>query len=127
MRSGWPEASLKSRRVNAMGGGNIVSLRLHHEHCTEVIESVGKMGLAAEKVANTAVQSLRRYQKAAVPIGEHLADQLLLPMTIGDGGMFRTLRPSRHALTNRDVIHLFTERRFKFVELAKDRWEIRQM
>ncbi|MCP4041055.1 MAG: RNA 3'-phosphate cyclase, partial [Gammaproteobacteria bacterium] len=42
MRSGWPEASLKSRRVNAMGGGNIVSLRLHHEHCTEVIESVGK-------------------------------------------------------------------------------------
>lgn len=124
-RCSWPEASLKMQRVDAMGGGNIVSLRLHYERCSEVIESVGRVGVSAEKVANSAVKSLHRYLAAAVPVGEHLADQLLVPMAIGEGGLFRTVRPSRHTLTNRDVIHHFTDKYFKFTELAKDRWEIR--
>jgi len=122
----WPEASLKRRSVRAMGSGNILSLRLHYEACSEVIESVGKVGLSAEKVANSAVKLLRRFLRAEVPVGEHLADQLLLPMVIGGGGVFRTVRPSQHTMTNRDVIHRFTDKRFKFTELAMDRWEIRQ-
>ncbi len=120
----WPEETLRTERVESMGGGNIVSMRLHHEHCSEVVEQVGKVGLSAERVARRAVQGMRRYQAAAVPVGEHLADQLMLPMALGEGGSFRTLKPSLHTQTNRDVIHLFTERRFRFDQLAKDAWEI---
>ena len=121
----WPDDVLKVERVESMGSGNIVSMRLFYEACTEVVECVGKVGVSEEKVARRAVQAIRRFQAAGVPVGEHLADQLMLPMAIGDGGVFRTLKPSMHAQTNRDVIHLFTDKRFVFEELAKDRWEIR--
>jgi RNA 3'-terminal phosphate cyclase (ATP) len=121
----WPQKVLRTERVECVGSGNIVSMRLHHTHCSEVVESVGQKGVSAEKVAKRAVQAVRRYQSANVPVGEHLADQLLLPIALGEGGVFRTLKPSRHTYTNRDVIALFTERRITFDELDKDRWEIR--
>jgi RNA 3'-terminal phosphate cyclase (ATP) len=41
------------------------------------------------------------------PVGEHLADQLLLPLALSAGGEFRTGRPSQHTLTNRDIIERF--------------------
>ena len=121
----WSDEVLKAERVESMGSGNIVSMRMFYEACAEVVEYVGKVGVSAEKVARRAVQAIRRYQAAGVPVGEHLADQLMLPMAIGDGGVFRTLKPSMHTQTNRNVIHLFTDKQFVFEELAKDQWEIR--
>lgn len=123
-RCGWPAEVMRAERVECLGGGNIVSLRLFHDHCSEVIEHVGKVGLSAERVARNAIKDLHRFQQNEAAVGEHLADQLLVPMAIGEGGVFRTLRPSRHCRTNRDVIHLFTDKRFKFKELARDLWEI---
>lgn len=38
---------------------------------------------------------------------EHLADQLLLPMSVGGGGTFTTLTPSLHTRTNAEVIRMF--------------------
>ncbi len=120
----WSEDTLRAERVECMGSGNIVSMRLHHEHCSEVIESVGRIGVSAERVARMAIRDMRRYQTTSAPVGEHLADQLMLPLAIGKGGVFRTLNPSLHAQTNRDVIHLFTPKRFRFRQLARDYWEI---
>lgn len=120
----WPIESLKATTVDAIGGGNIVSMRLRYQHCTEVVEYAGKVGVAAEAIAQYAIKDIRRYLAAAVPVGEHLADQLLLPMALSEGGVFRTQKPSLHTQTNRDVIHLFTQQRFQFIELAKDCWEI---
>jgi len=40
-------------------------------------------------------------------VGEHLADQLLLPLVLGAGGQFKTLSPSLHFLTNIQVIEQF--------------------
>jgi len=124
-RCGWPREEMRAESAECLGSGNIVSLRLHYQHCSEVVEHVGKVGISAERVARSAVNDMRRYQANSAVVGEHLADQLLLPMAIGEGGVFRTLRPSLHAKTNRDVIHLFTDKRFMFEELAKDLWEIR--
>ena len=123
-RCDWARDEMRSENVKCFGSGNIVSLRLHYEHCSEVIEHVGNVGVSAERVARSAANDLRRYQASEAVVGEHLADQLLLPMAIGEGGVFRTLKPSLHSKTNRDVIHLFTDKRFKFKELAKDLWEI---
>ena len=124
-RCGWAREEMRAENVECLGSGNIVSLRLYYQHCSEVIEHVGKIGVTAERVARNAVNDMRRYQAKEAVVGEHLADQLLLPMAVGEGGVFRTLKPSLHAKTNRDVIHLFTGKRFVFEELDKDFWEIR--
>ena len=120
----WSDDSLRADNVVALGGGNIVSLRLHHQSCSEVVEHVGRVGVSAERIARAAVKELRRYQACAAVVGEHLADQLMLPMVIGAGGVYRTLAPSQHSKTNRDVIHRFTDKRIRFEQLEKDLWEI---
>ena len=47
------------------------------------------------------------YLAASAPVGEHLADQLLLPMAVAAGGRFLTGKPSLHTLTNIGVIQRF--------------------
>ncbi len=120
----WNENQLISERVDSVSSGNFLSLRLHYQHHTELIEQVGKVGLSAEKVARKAVDELRRYQLSGAVVGEHLADQLLLPMALARGGRFTTCRPSLHSETNRAVIEAFTDQRFQFTQLDKDCWEI---
>lgn len=122
---GWSRSQVQDQKVKCLGSGNILSLRMHYQNCVGVIESVGQVGVSAERVARNAIQYLQRFQSSGAVVGEHLADQLLLPMAIGDGGVFRTLKPSRHSTTNRKIIHLFTDRRFEFEQLARDFWEIR--
>jgi RNA 3'-terminal phosphate cyclase (ATP) len=45
-----------------------------------------------------------RYLRSSAPLGSHLADQLLLPMALGAGGIFRTMTTTTHTRTNIDVI-----------------------
>ncbi|MCK5809510.1 MAG: RNA 3'-terminal phosphate cyclase [Cocleimonas sp.] len=120
----WPKDAFKSEWVEAIGAGNIVSLRLFYQNCSEVIESIGRRGLRAEKVSMIAINLLQQYLSAKAPIGEYLADQLLLPMVIGHGGVFRTSNPSLHTLTNKKVIESFTDQIFLFNKIEKGIWEI---
>jgi RNA 3'-terminal phosphate cyclase (ATP) len=121
---GWPQEVLRVEQVKCHGSGNTLSLRLHYEHCAEVVESIGQVGVPAEKVARQAVKAMQRFLAAKVPVGEHLADQLLLPMALGEGGVFHTQAPSRHARTNRDVIKRFSGKHIAFREVDEDRWVI---
>ena len=77
------------------------------EQVTEVFCAFGERGVRAEMVAEKAVAEARRYLDAGVPVGEHLADQLLVPMALAGGGAFKTLPLSGHARTNIDVIETF--------------------
>jgi RNA 3'-terminal phosphate cyclase (ATP) len=47
------------------------------------------------------------YLAADVPVGEHLADQLLIPLALAGGGSFRTLPLSSHGRTNAVIIARF--------------------
>lgn len=64
------------------GPGNVVLLEIESEQLTEVISEFGERGLLAEAVADRAVKHACRYLAMGVAVGEHLADQLLLPMAI---------------------------------------------
>jgi RNA 3'-terminal phosphate cyclase (ATP) len=44
-----------------------------------------------------------------MPVGIHLADQLLVPMALAGGGTFRSLKPTAHTVTNADVIRRFLD------------------
>lgn len=99
-----------------MGPGNALCVYADSEHVTEVVTAFGKRGKAAESVAKEAVREMKDYLKAEAPVGEHLADQLLLPMALGAGGSFRTLQPSLHTTTNVAVIRRFMEGRIEVRE-----------
>ncbi len=124
-RCGWSEDEMRAQYVHSLGSGNHVSLRLHFENCAEVIEEVGRIGVSAERVARKIVKALRRFTASDAVVGEYLADQLLLPMIIGQGGTFRTFELSRHFRTNRDVIQRFTHKRIRLEEVHKGLWDVR--
>ncbi len=89
------------------GPANALVLTAAFEHVTEVVVGLGEHGVSAEIVAKTAADELRAYLAHGAPVGEHLADQLLLPLVLAGGGSFVTGRPSLHLETNAAVIHAF--------------------
>ncbi|HYH45275.1 MAG TPA: RNA 3'-terminal phosphate cyclase [Thermoanaerobaculia bacterium] len=102
--TGWDEACFEIRRVDSPGPGNAVLLELESDALTEVFTAVGQVGIPAEAVAERAVREMRAYLAAGVPVGEHLADQLLLPLALAGGGSFATFPLSLHATTQIDLL-----------------------
>jgi RNA 3'-terminal phosphate cyclase (ATP) len=103
----WERDWLKVEEASAHGPGNVLFIEIESDHVTEVFTSFGERGLRAEAVAERAVTEVRRYLAAGVAAGEHLADQLLLPLALTNGGVFTTLPLSRHARTNIETIGKF--------------------
>jgi RNA 3'-terminal phosphate cyclase (ATP) len=91
----------------ATGPGNAVVVEVESEALTEVFTAFGQRGVRAERVAENAAGDAKRYLDAGAPVGEHLADQLLLPLALAGGGSFRTLPLSSHAATNLEVLRMF--------------------
>jgi len=109
---------------SAPGPGNAVSLFVMAEHVTEVFTAIGRRGLPAEKVAGQVVDAAQEYLSADVPVGRHLADQLLLPLALAGAGRFVTLPPSRHTTTNITVIRRFLDIDIRCQERADGCWTI---
>lgn len=107
---GWEDAA--ARPVESAGPGNVVMLHVEAEHASELVTAFGAKGVPAERVAERAVAEMERYLAADVPVGEHLADQLLVPLALAGRGGFRTLRLSSHALTNASLIERFLPVKF---------------
>ena len=89
------------------GPGNALLITLEHEHTTEVFSAIGEKMVRAEQVAKKVVGEVREFIGSGAAVGEHLADQLLLPMALAGGGSFTTSSVSQHTLTNAEVIARF--------------------
>ena len=57
-------------------------IELHFQRVTEVFTGFGQRGVRAENVAQQAWEAADRYLQSDVPVGQYLADQLLLPLGI---------------------------------------------
>lgn len=124
-RLGWREAEGRAvEQPRDWGPGNVTLITIESEQVTEVVSAYGERGVRAEQVAETAADEARRYLDAGVPVGEHLADQLLLPMALGKGGSFRTLAPTEHTRTNIEVIRKFLDVRVSTSEQDEGSWLI---
>lgn len=110
--------SAEERRVveanDSAGPGNALVIEAEFEHATEIACAIGERGVPAERVAASAAAAMRRYVDAGVPVGEHLADQLLIPFALAGGGRFRTLAATPHTRTNAAVIERFLPVEFAF-------------
>lgn len=108
--------------TNALSPGNVLMLEFESEHLTEMVTSVGERGVRAEVVAERAVEEAERYLSVDAPVGEHLADQLLIPMALAGGGSFITSEPSLHTTTNIEVIKKFLDTEITLRRLSGKRW-----
>ena len=112
----WPSA----------GPGNALEVELPSKALTEVVTQLGKQGLPAEEVAKKCARQVRKHLRSGAPVGEHLADQLLLPMALGQGGVFRTSWISDHTRSNAQVIRVFLPQvDIRWERLGKKLFELR--
>lgn len=118
------EDCVTAETVDSPGPGNCVTIEIQSREITEVFTGFGRKGVPAEKVATGVADEAQRYLAAGVPIGEHLADQLLIPMALAGGGSFRTLPPSSHTRTNIDVLRRFLDAEIRTEQLSPEVWEI---
>jgi len=111
--TGWSEDCFAIEEpMGAYGTGNVVMIYLEAENITEVYTSFGRIGVKAEEVAMEALRAAEEYLAAGVPVGRHLADQIMLPLGIGaylgsGGGVFRTMALSAHATTHLEIMRHF--------------------
>jgi RNA 3'-terminal phosphate cyclase (ATP) len=100
--------------VQSAGPGNIVFAEVQSQNVTELATGFGRVGASAEHVADEVVTQIREYLKSSAPVGEYLADQILLPLGLSAaqqslpgirrGGSFCTLPLSRHSLTHIEIL-----------------------
>ena len=124
-RLGWTDEQLHvEANDNAFSPGNVLLLEMQSEHLTEVVTGVGERGVRAEQVAARAVDEAESYLQTGAPVGEHLADQLLLPLAIARGGSYTTGPLSLHTTTNIEVIKKFLDVEITAQPLGAELWRI---
>lgn len=107
-RLGLGPEQLEHRSIRSPAGpGNVLMILIESENVTEVVTQFGERGVTAEAVAERACGTAKRYLEQGIVVGEHLADQLLLPMALAGGGCFMTMKPSEHFTSNAEMIEKF--------------------
>lgn len=89
------------------GPGNALMIELDYAVVTEIFTGFGERGLSAERVADLVGKEARGFRDGVGAVGEHLADQLVLPLALAGGGAFTTTVVSEHLTTNIAVIEKF--------------------
>ncbi|NML60648.1 RNA 3'-terminal phosphate cyclase [Massilia sp. RP-1-19] len=114
-RLGWTGDQLKViEPARVQGPGNALLITLEYEGITEVFTAIGEKRVRAESVAEAVVGEVEDYLSSGGALGEHLADQVMLPMALAGGGKFSMHRVSQHAITNAEVISKFLPVRIDF-------------
>ncbi|WP_119736101.1 RNA 3'-terminal phosphate cyclase [Pseudomonas sp. Larv2_ips] len=107
-RLGFTQAQLFPIDIDPQQGpGNVLMLEYVHAQVTEVFSAFGMTTVRAEAVADEAINQAMEWQGTDTAVGEHLADQLLLPMALAGGGRFTTPHMSEHLHSNTTVIQRF--------------------
>lgn len=94
---------------NAVSRGSAVMIEIESEALTEIFTRIGERGIRAEIIAEQAANEATAYLNSDAPVGEHLADQLLIPLALCAGGSFTTSSFSLHTQTNIEIIKKFLD------------------
>ncbi len=94
---------------NSAGPGSVLLVRIERGRATEIFTGFGQRGVPAEKVAGAAVAEAKAFLATRMPVGPHLADQLLIPLALAGGGSFDAAELTLHATTNIEVVQKFLD------------------
>lgn len=108
---------------HATGPGSVLSLWAQFESSCELVSSHHRSRSAA--AAAPACEALAAWLKGPAVVGEHLCDQLLLPMWLSGAGSMVCASPSLHTRTNIAVIQQFGGARFGINATANGVWRIK--
>jgi RNA 3'-terminal phosphate cyclase (ATP) len=124
-RMGWMREQLHlETSTNAISGGNVLTVEIESEHLTEIFTGIGERGVRAETVAARVVAEAERYLATGAPVGEHLADQLLIPLALAGAGAYTTGPLTLHTTTNIEIIKKFLSCEIRTTQLTKDVWKV---
>ncbi len=122
----WSDDQLRiESSPNAHSPGNVLTIEIESEHLTEVITGMGERGVRAEVIAERAIIEVQRYLAAPAPVGQHLADQLLIPMALAGGGSYVAGALSLHTTTNIEIIKKFLAVEITVEPMRGDVYEVR--
>lgn len=122
---GWmPDQLDLEASTNALSAGNVFTIDIESERLTEVFTGIGERGMRAEALAASVVHEAQRYLEVGAPVGEHLADQLLIPLALARGGSYTTGTPSLHTTTNIEVVKKFLPVEITTTQLSEDVWKV---
>ena len=122
---GWMPNQLDlEESTDAISAGNVFTVSVESESLTEVFTGIGERGVRAETVAVRVVHEAQRYLAVGAPVGEHLADQLLIPMALARGGSYTTATPTLHTTTNIEVIKKFLPVEITTTQLSEEVWKV---
>ncbi|MHC4442132.1 MAG: RNA 3'-terminal phosphate cyclase [Planctomycetota bacterium] len=124
-RTGWNQDCFIIQEIDQPPGpGNVVMIEVICENLTELFTGFGQKGVKAETVAEDVLQIYQRYQNVEVPVGEYLADQIMLLLAIAGAGIFVTLPVTTHSTTHSQLIQQFLNLDVSLKELAPDRCQV---
>jgi RNA 3'-terminal phosphate cyclase (ATP) len=126
IRRGWGlhKDDLEAATLESPGPGNVLTLEAEFPGGREIFTNFGQRHVTAEEVAERALAQAQEWEALDVPVGDHLADQLLIPMVLAQGGAFRTGAPSLHTRTNADIVQRFVPVPIRFEPEDPARWRI---
>src|SRR5205085_11228409 len=110
--------------TNAISAGNVFTVSVESESLTEVFTGIGERGVRAQQIAACVVHEAQRYLAVGAPVGEHLADQLLIPLALARGGSYTTGTPTLHTTTNIEVIKKFLPVEITTTQLSEEVWKV---
>ena len=96
------------QRVTAAGPGAGIFLVAEYQNMAATFSGYGRLGKPSETVADEVVGALRDHHASNGAAEVHLADQLLLPLSLAAGtSIFTTPRSTSHLMTNAWTIGRF--------------------
>ena len=128
-KGGWAANQGQAIEIeNSPGPGNVVMIEMDRGYINEIVTGFGEKGVDAETVARKAYREAKKYIDSGLPVGEYLADQLLLPMGLaalhGEMSSFVCGPTSDHTETQIDVIKMFLDINIVAEETSLGRFEI---
>jgi RNA 3'-terminal phosphate cyclase (ATP) len=103
------EGLMTDFETGSVGPGVELEAHVTLDSHVEVHTVLGEKRLRSEQVAALCVAEVQSYLATGVPVGEHLADQLLLLAALAGKGTFVTSEPTLHTRTQCDIIARFLE------------------
>jgi RNA 3'-terminal phosphate cyclase (ATP) len=106
------EAEVEIVDAPAGGQGTFLFLLAEFEHVRAGFSALGRKGKPAERVADEACTSFLQYFESGAALDQHLADQLMIPLSLARGrSSFTTCRITQHLLTNAWIVEQFLRQR----------------
>lgn len=95
----------------SVGIGNCLLLHCELKNgLTVSFSEMGKQGRPAEKVAEILGKNFVSYWKSKAVVDEHLADQMLLPLSFAEApSQYSVSKVTQHLLTNAQIIETFSD------------------